>query len=265
MTCARPFGRTSASFWTSCRATVGWSSSRTVCVARFAACPRWMPPNWPSAIPTLGLLRYQTDPWMPWPSSRNKRDRTMTVAAKRPPELPPGVRADGKPRKDLARKALPVNCEPGATRDDVRRKLAALATSPEFTAYRVVFAAERKSGIGDSLDVPALLEILRLQAAAAKGNDLAQAEAMLMNQASALQSLFGRLAERGMGCNDVPAFEANMRVALRAQAQCRATLETLAALKNPPVVFARQANIAAGPQQVNNAAALDPSCAREDL
>jgi hypothetical protein len=41
--------------------------------------------------------------------------------------------------------------------------------------------------------------------------------------------------------------------ALRAQAQCRATLETLAGIKNPqPVAFVRQANIAHGPQQVNN-------------
>ena len=46
--------------------------------------------------------------------------------------------------------------------------------------------------------------------------------------------------------------EAYMRMALKAQSQCRATLETLATIKNPPVVFARQANIAQGPQQVNN-------------
>lgn len=43
-----------------------------------------------------------------------------------------------------------------------------------------------------------------------------------------------------------------MRLALKAQAQCRATLETLANTKKPPVVYARQANIAHGPQQVNN-------------
>jgi hypothetical protein len=41
----------------------------------------------------------------------------------------------------------------------------------------------------------------------------------------------------------------------RAGHQCRATVETLALSKNPPV-FARQANIAHGPQQVNNEAAL---------
>ena len=42
-----------------------------------------------------------------------------------------------------------------------------------------------------------------------------------------------------------------MRLALKAQAQCRATIETLAVLKNPPVVYARHADVA-GQQQVNN-------------
>jgi hypothetical protein len=41
-------------------------------------------------------------------------------------------------------------------------------------------------------------------------------------------------------------------MAMKAQNQCRMTLETWAQIKNPPVVFARQANIAQGPQQVNN-------------
>lgn len=48
------------------------------------------------------------------------------------------------------------------------------------------------------------------------------------------------------------AAERYMMLALKAQSQCRATLETLSAIKNPPVVFAKQANIANGPQQVNN-------------
>ena len=44
-----------------------------------------------------------------------------------------------------------------------------------------------------------------------------------------------------------------MRMAMKAQNQCRMTLETLATIKNPPVVFARQANINnGGQQQVNN-------------
>jgi hypothetical protein len=52
-----------------------------------------------------------------------------------------------------------------------------------------------------------------------------------------------------------------MRLALKAQSQSRATVETLAAIKNPPVVYARQANFAAGHQQVNNG--VQASGARE--
>ena len=50
----------------------------------------------------------------------------------------------------------------------------------------------------------------------------------------------------------IEASERYMRLALKAQAQCRATIEALAAMKNPPVIIARQANISNGPQQVNN-------------
>jgi hypothetical protein len=53
-----------------------------------------------------------------------------------------------------------------------------------------------------------------------------------------------------------------MRMALKAQNQCRMTLETLATIKNPPAVFARQANIADGPQQVNNGMMPGASLAR---
>jgi hypothetical protein len=48
------------------------------------------------------------------------------------------------------------------------------------------------------------------------------------------------------------ACETYLRLALKAQAQCRATLETLAEVKNPkPPTFVRQQNVAYQ-QQVNN-------------
>jgi hypothetical protein len=54
-----------------------------------------------------------------------------------------------------------------------------------------------------------------------------------------------------MGPSDhVDRLEQYMRLALKAQSQCRATLETLAQMKNPPV-FTPQANVA-GQQVVNN-------------
>jgi hypothetical protein len=83
--------------------------------------------------------------------------------------------------------------------------------------------------------------------------DLSAAVTMLSSQAAALNSMFGELARRAalnMG-EHLDATDRYMRLALRAQAQCRATLESLATIKNPPVLFARQANIAHGPQQLN--------------
>ncbi|MGB5705479.1 MAG: hypothetical protein WBM41_01500 [Arenicellales bacterium] len=55
-----------------------------------------------------------------------------------------------------------------------------------------------------------------------------------------------------MGAKYMSNFEAYVRVALRSQSQCRANLETLSTIKNPPVVYVKQANIAPGHQQVNN-------------
>ncbi len=148
-------------------------------------------------------------------------------------------------------KAVP--CRQGKTPDESHRNFAALATSPELAAYRVIKVVELGTGIGEQSDVPALLEELRRQGEAVRNGDLGQAEAMLMAQAVALQSLFARLIERGLTTQYMPQMEAYLRFGLKAQSQCRATLETLAAVKNPPTVIAQQANIAAV-QQVNNEA-----------
>jgi DNA-binding transcriptional MerR regulator len=91
---------------------------------------------------------------------------------------------------------------------------------------------------------------------------LGRPEAMLAAQAHSLDAIFTSLARRAhlnMG-EYVNAADRYMRLALKAQSQCRATIETLAAIKNPPMVIARQANIAHGPQQVNNG---EPTRTRE--
>ena len=63
------------------------------------------------------------------------------------------------------------------------------------------------------------------------------------------------LARRASAQDYMKNMEACLRMALKAQNQCRMTLETLATIKNPPVVFARQMNVANGPRQVNNCGA----------
>ncbi|CAK0742429.1 conserved hypothetical protein [Gammaproteobacteria bacterium] len=164
-----------------------------------------------------------------------------------------------KPIDEPPRKILSID---GADKTEFRRNLAKMATSPEFSTYRILQSVEQKTGIWEPMDIPILMEELRNQAATVNRGEMAQAEAMLMNQATALQSLFSRLTERALINETLPAFEANMKMALRAQSQCRATLETLSTIKNPPVIYARQANIANGPQQVNNGVAK-PSQARD--
>ena len=105
------------------------------------------------------------------------------------------------------------------------------------------------------LDLTALVKELSAQTQAVQGGNLKGVEEMLLAQAHTLQALFHELARRaGLNMGEyINAAETYMRLALKAQSQCRATLETLATIKNPPpVTFVRQANVAHGPQQVNN-------------
>ena len=109
-------------------------------------------------------------------------------------------------------------------------------------------------GTFGTLDVTECVMTLKKRADTAHGGDLKHAETTLTAQAATLDAIFNEMARRAalnMG-EYLDATERYMRLALKAQGQCRATLETLAAIKNPPVIFARQANIAHGPQQVNN-------------
>ena len=161
------------------------------------------------------------------------------------------------------RKAIPLVLNKGDSEEVAARKFSVLATSPELAAYRVIGAAEGTNPIGEQLDVPTLLEQLREQSVAVNRGEMAHAEAMLINQASALQALFVRLSERAMEQTHMQNLEGFMRLALRSQSQCRATLETLAAIKNPPIVYARQANVTTGPQQINNGATT-PAHGREN-
>lgn len=163
-----------------------------------------------------------------------------------------------KKAEAFPRKALPP-IKSGPSADEKGRGYANVITSPELAAYRVIGMMQPKT-LRDEIDAPTMLETLRDQAAAVQRGDLAHAEAMLINQASSLQALFVRLAERAMEQAHMPNLEGFMRMALRAQSQCRATLETLATIKNPPIVYAKQANFAAGHQQVNNGT---PAQARE--
>ncbi len=137
--------------------------------------------------------------------------------------------------------------------------IAELAASPIPTSAAVT--VDFASGAFGEVSLMEAIGVLTDKVAAVKRGDLGGVEATLTAQAVALNSIFGEMARRSaanMG-RQVDVCERYMRLALKAQNQCRATLETLAEIKNPPVVIARQANFAAGPQQVNNGIATPAS------
>lgn len=147
---------------------------------------------------------------------------------------------------NLSSKVLEIHEMPGKSRE---RLLGDLAVSPFFSNAST--AQDFQSNTIGDLNLTQMVAALKDQVKETKAN-LGRAEDTLISQAVTLNSIFTELARRSainMG-QHLEAMDRYMRLALKAQSQCRATLETLAAIKNPPVVFAKQANIAHN-QQVN--------------
>jgi len=138
-----------------------------------------------------------------------------------------------------------------AKRDPVLR--AKLAAMPAFV-HAGVAHSYLSNHVGE-IDLPEFMGEVRDRVKAVQSGDLAGVEAMLMAQAVSLDALFVELVRRA-GANlgqHMPAVDVYLRMALKAQNQSRATLQTLGEIKNPrQVAFIKQANVAHGPQQVNN-------------
>ncbi len=143
--------------------------------------------------------------------------------------------------------------DPNALRVEVRpddnrsEKLAAMATAGAFTAATM----HTYTGAGEALGVTELLAAMRKAGDETVAGDMGRFERVLTNQFLTLDALFNNLAQRSGRQESFKGIEVLMRLALKAQSQARATAETLALMKNP-MPYIRQANIAHGPQQVNN-------------
>ncbi len=127
-----------------------------------------------------------------------------------------------------------------------------MAMRPSVNAAAVMVSYGKPLGV-EQRDIAALVNRLCEDVEDVWAGDMTRAEAMLFGQAHALQSMFMELARRAAAQEYLKHWEGYLRMALKAQNQCRMTLESLAAIKNPPVVIAKQANINnGGQQQVNN-------------
>ena len=156
----------------------------------------------------------------------------------------------------------PATAKPAAKSADVAKfaelpdkaqaeALAKTMLRPSVNAALVIMEYTKPHG---EQDISAMIDRLDDGVKDVWAGDRKRAEAMLYGQAHALQAIFMSFSRRALHQQHQKHLESFLRMALKAQNQCRMTLETLATIKNPPVVFARQANIAHGPQQVNNGA-----------
>ena len=142
------------------------------------------------------------------------------------------------------------------------KKVTPLADKPKTLApHEVVLSTVMQNAVGvlswskfaGEADLAELIQDLDKRIDKIKDGDMSSVEAMLFGQAKVLETMFTSLARRAANNDGLKQFQVNLSLALKAQAQCRATLEALSEIKNPrPVQFVKQANMTTGPQQVNN-------------
>ena len=154
--------------------------------------------------------------------------------------------------KKTTKATSPAKSDPNAfkvteSKDTRSQTLAKLVAGGVLSAVTL----KQFSGAGEDLEVSALVGEMKKAGDEAVAGDWGRVERMLANQMLTLDHLFNNLAQRSGRQDTFKGIEVLMRLALKAQAQARATAETLSVIKNP-MPYIKQANIAHGHQQVNN-------------
>jgi hypothetical protein len=159
-----------------------------------------------------------------------------------------------KPRKTAAERA--------AAQREVDRLGAQVITSG---AGNMAVVRDYLSWLNGGSSTEALIDELRRKAGAVASGDLSELETMLLSQAVALQAMFTDLARKAHVQTGTNNLQVLTILALKAAAGSRQAIVALAELRLPKaVMFAKQANVTSGPQQINNGVpALDPSRAGE--
>jgi hypothetical protein len=112
---------------------------------------------------------------------------------------------------------------------EAKQAVAQALASPVVHAASLIASFNRNH----YLDVTALATELVAQCDMVKSGDLSRIEAMLLSQAHALQAIFTNCAWRMSKAEYLNQDQTYGLLALKAQNQCRATLATLAEIKNP--------------------------------
>ncbi|SDW16422.1 hypothetical protein [Nitrosomonas oligotropha] len=134
--------------------------------------------------------------------------------------------------------------------ENEQRKLAEAQFSPDV--LNTLTTQTFTKPLFGEIDFTQAIAVMKEKTEKIIAGDLNELESTLTSQVVSLNAIFNTLARKAAHSEFLNQMEANMRLALKAQAQCARTAEILAAIKNPPVIIAKQANIAAGHQQINN-------------
>ena len=134
-----------------------------------------------------------------------------------------------------------------------------LVASMTTLSVNTAFTVKKFANVEDSVEVSDyILELQKAGNEVVNGN-LGRLERMLTSQAIALDTIFNKLAIRAANSEYMKNYEGFMRLAFKAQAQARSTVEALAMLKHPQP-YISQTNIGqVGHNQVNNAYAITSS------
>ena len=163
----------------------------------------------------------------------SKTEGTDSVPSKETVSVLP-VKSTGMPGKDIAK---------GINSPSVR------------AAITLMELYSKGSFVGETPTLADQLGVVIERGDAILAGDMKLSEMTLIAQAQVLDGIFNLMAQRALHNvgSSLETTERYMKLAMKAQSQCRATLETLSEVKNPRVaVFANQANVTSGPQQVNN-------------
>ena len=134
--------------------------------------------------------------------------------------------------------------------DDLSKQVARLALNS--TAQAAVTITEYNN-MDVNRDLYNLHDSLVEQTNTIKDGDMSRCEEMLAAQAHTLDSIFNCLSQKAIKSESMNNLDDYLRLALKAQSQCRTTLDSLPGRKSAPMIgMVQQANIANGPQQVNN-------------
>ena len=128
----------------------------------------------------------------------------------------------------------------------------AIARTVLRPTVQAAFTLRACGGLYRNVELSGLVDALTEQTRASSEGNLKQAEAMLTPQAHVLDALFNRLTRIAMNAEHLDTADRYLKLALRAQSQCRATWEAISAIQNPPMAgYVAQANIARNQQIIN--------------